>query len=302
VSVALEVLWSSAEAVRQRLSSCTAEAAGPVAAQFGLNGPGWRLLHRVRVVAPEAVTASRLGGLNPYVNPWTYEAGLQHLASLGFLAAHADGAYVLTTAGEAALGAILAASESPLVGLVPPERVGVARLEVVLEIVVANSLAAPEPARKPRLALSRGQAQGRSATAMLRLDQALGDMIAFRDDCHFAAWQHHMVSGPAWDAFQTLWRGTPGTLEAVYAQLARRGWPVDAYARALQELVRRDWVRGPEPYTLTPLGQTVRERADAQTHRDFYGPWRAVEPAALAELRADLDALQAALQPMPEAP
>ena len=292
--MALEDLWPALEALRRRLQQETASAIGVVAEPLGLNAPGWALLLRTAAAAPEPLSAARLGGWNPYVNPWTYEAGLQHLAAVGLLAAETDGAYALTPAGQAAVRRLLAALSDRLGQLQPLDAPARERLAGLLQRVAAACLTAPEPPRRTRLRLSRWMAGEGEARAMVRLDQALADLAAYREDCHVAAWQPHMVGGPAWDTLSALWRGTPGTLEALYGQMVRRGWPRDTYARALQALARADWVAGPEPYTLTPKGRAVREQAEAQTQRDFFAPWRVLEAEALAALRSLLAAMTTA--------
>ena len=294
--MSIEDLWPPVETLRRQLSRRGDPAAALAAAALGLNGPGWTLLLRAHLYAPEPISASRLGGNNPYVNPWTYEAGLQHLASVGLLAATGESDYTLTSAGRAALPPIRNAIYEQFCLLAPLPAADLERLAALLEKLVAASLSAPEPPRKPLLRLSHGLALTAPDHALVRVDQAVADLAAFRDDTHLAAWQPLMVSGPAWDTLSALWRGTPGTLEEVFGKMVRRGWPRDVYARALQELVRQDWVRGPEPYALTPQGRHVRERAEAQTNRVFFAPWPSLGAEALADLRGLLARLNTALQ------
>lgn len=293
----LETLWPQLQTLRQRLSSHYEPAAGAVAEQFGFNRAGAALLLRAYAAAPQPISASRLGGWNPYTNPWTYEAGLQHLAAVGLLMGEPEGDFALTEAGRAAAGRLLAAIAGRLCDLAPLDAAARERLAGLLERLAAASLAAPEPPRKTLLRLAQRLAADSQGHPMVRLNQALAGLAAYRDDCRRAAWEPLMVSGPAWEALGALWRGLPGTLDEVYGQMLRRGWPRETYARALQELVRRDWVAGPEPYTLTPQGRTLRERAEAQTHRDFFAPWQALEPEGLAVLRGLLPVMSAALVP-----
>lgn len=283
------------EALRQRLGALTAPAAAP----FGLNAAGWSLLQRARQAAPQPLSAARLAGWNPSVNPWIYEAGLQHLAAQGLLAPSAEGAYGLTATGEAAFARIAAEASQRLAALALPNTSDLPRLAEQLQLMVTTSLAAPEPPRQTRLRLSQRLAPAASAAALAQIAHALAGLAAYRADCHWAAWEPHMVSGLAWEALSALWRGTPGTVDDVYGRLAGLGWPHEAYARALQELVRQHWAAGPEPYTLTPVGRTVRERADAQAQRDYLAPWSALAGPERAELGAMLQWLSDALPSTP---
>lgn len=291
----LESVWAQAVELRRLLGRLCDPAAERVAAELGLNGPGWALLRRAYLAVPQPVSASRLSALNPGVNPWIYEAGLQHLAALGLLAGVEDGAYVVTPAGQSAATSILYALDTRLRELAPLAPEPLERLAELLAALVSASLLAPEPPRKTLLRLSHAPSAAGPLEASVRLDQALSDLAAYHEDAHLAAWQPHMVSGQAWDALSALWRGTPGTLDGVYARLARRGWPRDAVARALQELVRRDWVAGPEPHTLTPQGRAVRERAEAQTNTYFFAPWSVLDARAIKELGMLAELIQAKL-------
>jgi hypothetical protein len=180
--------------------------------------------------------------------------------------------------------------------LSPLPPAALARLADLLEPLVSASLLAPEPPRKALLPLSHELAFNAPSHALVRIDQSLADLAAYRDDSHLAAWQSHMVSGQAWDTFTALWHGTVGTVDAVFAQLARRGWPQDAYARALQELVVRGWVNGPEPYTISTQGRVLRDRAEAQTNTYFFAPWHVLDSDERKELRGLLTRLAEALQ------
>ncbi len=290
----IEDLWPLAETLRQRLTSLHDPAAGRVAADLGLNAPGWTLLLRAQLMAPQAVSASRLSALNPYVNPWTYEAGLQHLVSLGLLAPAAEGAYTVTSAGQSALTSILYAIYDCLRELVPAGEAA-HRLVDLLQPLVSASLLAPEPPRKSLLRLSHELAASAPPEDVMRIDQALADLAAYHEDAHVSAWQPHMISGLAWDALAALNAGTSGTLDELYARLGRRGWPRDACARALQELVRQGWVDGPEPYALNTQGRIVHDRAAAQANAYFFAPWQVLAPRALSELRECLQIVTAAV-------
>ncbi len=293
--MSLAATWTLAEALHRRLGQLCDPTTRREAAELGLNGPGWTLLLRAHLLAPLPISAECLGGFYPAVNPWTYEAGLQHLTALGLLEGAEGGAYTLTAVGQSALTSLLYTSYACLRLLAPQSAETLERLAELLEPLVSACLLAPAPPRKTLLLLSHELTVGAPPDAMVRVQQSLADLAAYHDEAQLAAWQPHMVSGPAWDALSVVWRGTPGTLEAVCEKLARRGWPRETYARALQELVRCDWVAGPEPYTLTPQGRVVRERADAQAAAYFFGPWQVLDPRACQELEHLLQQLTAAL-------
>ena len=174
----LESVWAQAVELRRLLGRLCDPAAERVAAELGLNGPGWALLRRAYLAVPQPVSASRLSALNPGVNPWIYEAGLQHLAALGLLAGVEDGAYVVTPAGQSAATSILYALDTRLRELAPLAPEPLERLAELLAALVSASLLAPEPPHKTLLRLSHAPAAAGPLEASVRLDQALSDLAA----------------------------------------------------------------------------------------------------------------------------
>jgi hypothetical protein len=131
---------------------------------------------------------------------------------------------------------------------------------------------------------------------MVRIDQYLSDLAAYRDDSHLAAWQIHEIEGHAWEALTVLWRKEPFTLDALCEQLAHRGFTTEEYQTALADLIKRGWVNHDDgDYCLTELGAEVREGAEADTDGYFYRPWLLLSDQAIRNLQKQLSRLQTAL-------
>jgi hypothetical protein len=80
-------------------------------------------------------------------------------------------------------------------------------------------------------------------------------------------------------------------VDAVFEQLAHRGYCRGEYAAALQDLVRRGWlaeggVAG--SYSVTETGRAVRNQVEARTDRYFYAPWSCLEEREIGALHAAL--------------
>jgi hypothetical protein len=92
-----------------------------------------------------------------------------------------------------------------------------------------------------------------------------------------AAWQLYQIEGYVWEAFSFVWSGTAATAEALFDQLAYRGYSRADYALALRDLTKRDWLEelpdNPGVYRLTGAGRTIREEAERLTDDYFYAPW-----------------------------
>jgi len=245
---------------------------------------GW--LMAARIFEPDPVSAARLQRRSTYTSLSKLEDHLAKGVHLGLLAPVAPGEYRLTQAGHAAVRHLIDTAYAAMTPLHPLPEADLARLADLLHRLVQASLAAPEPPDKWGLHIARHYDPGVDAPAMVRMDQYLSDLNAYRDDAHLAAWQPYGVSGQAWEAFTLLWRGAATTPDELHARLLHRGYPREAYAAALDGLVGRGWVgQDGESWQLTAAGRAVREQVEEATDRYFYAAWACLRETETAELR-----------------
>lgn len=105
------------------------------------------------------------------------------------------------------------------------------------------------------------------------------DFFARRDDAHLAAWQPYAIEGYVWNAFSQIWSGKATTIEAIAEVLEWRGYTVEDYALAIEDLCRRGWIELSEvsnDYIITSTGQTIRDDVEQSTNGYFYEPMLAV--------------------------
>jgi DNA-binding PadR family transcriptional regulator len=284
--------WDALSAVYGPVMAHAASEAGlPKGSYFGwmLAAPG---------LEPGPISAARLAGRAPYTALALNESRLADGAELGLLRPSGEGEYALTDAGRKAARRIFEAARDSMVSLQPLPPADLDRLAGLLRRLVEASLAAPEPPDGRCLRLSRRIDPGEMAPVLVRIDQCLSDLNAYRDDSHMAVWQPYGISGAAWEAFSHLWRGDAGTLDDLYAKLAFRGHSREAYADAVQELIARRWVAGHEDgYRVTEAGQALRQQAEETTDRYFYAPWGCLDEGELGELRELLAGLRDGLRP-----
>jgi hypothetical protein len=158
-------------------------------------------------------------------------------------------------------------------------------------------MAAPEPASKWSIGYSRRTDLGDRVHPLVRIDQYLTDLNAFRDDAHLTAWQSYGFSAPAWEALAYIWRGEAETLGQLLEKLEPRGHSLAAYQAAVQELVSRGWVGEDDGvYRLTEPGRTQRQQAEYTTERLFSAPWSCLNQEDTDSLQALLAQLCAALK------
>ncbi len=220
------------------------------------------------------------------------------------------GSYRLTPGGRALITRLLKEFYAGLAGIeksIEPvfSAAEVDRLAALLNEIVTACFSAPID----RLSLTdshglapNGAASG-AATTLARIDQALDDLNAFRDDAHLAAWRPLQVAGEAWELFTFLWRGEVKNADEMVAKAAFRGHSREAYQSALGDLIGRGWVRaaGETAFEVTAAGRQVRDETEAATDTYFYTPWQVLDETEVKDLSELLTRLKTAVAPIAEA-
>ncbi len=280
-------LWSTVLEALQALGAHYGPAMDQAAAELGLSEwYGWLL--PALVFEPEPISATRLRVRSPYTSARLYNERLAKAARQGFLTqvAEAENEYHLTELGRQAAERVIEAAYVKMAAFQPISSPELERLASLLHRLVLSCLTAPEPPGKWCIIHSRRTDPGDNASAMVRIDQYLSDLAAYRDDAHLATWQLHNIDGHAWEAFTYLWRAEATTLDGLYQKLERRGYSRDEYRRALEDLLQRGWVREEAgEYQVTILGQEIRQAAEEATDQYFYAPWSCLSQGETEELR-----------------
>lgn len=291
-------LWSTALEALQALGTHYGPAMDQAAAELGLSEwYGWLL--PALVFEPEPISATRLRVRSPYTSARLYNERLAKAARQGFLTqvAEAENEYHLTELGRQAAERVIEAAYAKMAALQPISSAELERLVSLLHRLVMSCLTAPEPPGKWCIIHSRRTDPGDNASVVVRIDQYLSDLSAYRDDAHLAAWQPYSIDGHAWEAFTYLWRAEATTLDELQQKLERRGYSQDEYRQALEDLLQRGWVREEAgEYRVTVLGQEVRQAAEDATDQYFYAPWSCLRQGEMEELRTLLLRLPDGLQ------
>jgi Mn-dependent DtxR family transcriptional regulator len=280
-------VWPIIEDVIGSLFDSYAPAMDRAADEIGLQSIGWQgWLLPALVFEPNPISTDRLCVRAAYTAPGVFAERLVNAARLGFLLQVAEGEYRLTEAGHRAAQHVLEAADVTMTSLRPMLVNDLERLAVLLLRIVEACFAAPEPPGKWCIEHSRRTDRGYRASALARIDQYLGDLNAYRDDAHLAAWQPHGFNGSVWEAFTYLWRGDAASLDDVCQKLERRGHARSVYVDALQDLIERGLIEEKDgKYQLTSQGSIFRQEVEDTTNRYFYALWTCLSEDETGELR-----------------
>ncbi len=262
----------------------------------GLVAPAWYAwLLPALTFEPEAISTEKLRVRSPYTAPGVYEERLANAAAAGYLRCVDRDGYMLTLKGHNAVRAVLQAGDACMEQLRPMQVERMEMLAGLLRQLVDSSLAAPEPPGRWGLAHSRMIDRGSGAPIVVRIDQYLSDISAYRDDCHLAAWAPLGIDGPEMEALTYIWRtkeAEPLTFDELYDALRRRGWGKDDYLQRLADLVQRSWVeQSAQAYKITLAGWTIRQAVEQKTDEYFYRPWACLTAEEMESLKDLLAAM-----------
>jgi DNA-binding MarR family transcriptional regulator len=291
----------------RRAQSATQEALPPMLQlKRGLGeSPAWFLIQALEF-EPEPLTIANLRVRDTYASESIVQALLELMASEKWLdrvkdTDQAQSVYTLTAVGRAAVHTLRASSREIMATLEPLPAAEIARLESLLLRLIEASLNSPNPPGVWCLAHSRRRAPDPQAALLVKIAQYFADFNAVRDDAHMAAFQPYGVEGYVWEAFSFVWDGTANSAEALFDQLAYRGYSRSDYGAALQTLVGRGWLAEiesdtPKTYQLTEQGRAIREEVERLTNEYFYGPWSCLAEAEVTELHELLIKLRDSFQ------
>jgi hypothetical protein len=280
-------LWSTTLETLLALGTHYGSAMEQAAAELGLSEwNGWLL--PALMFEPDPISAILLRTRSPYTSARLFDGRLAKAARQGFLTtvAEAENGYRLTELGRQAAEHVMGAMYAKMAAFQPMPSTDLERLASLLHRLVMSCLAAPEPPGKWYILHSRRIDPGDQAPVVVRIDQYGGDLAAYRDDAHLAAWQSLNIEGHAWEAFTYLWRGEASTLDGLYQKLERRGYSRDEYRQVLEDLMQRGWVKEESgTYQVTILGREIRQTAEEATDQYFYAPWSCLSQEETEELR-----------------
>lgn len=256
----------------------------------------WFVINTGLLAHPDPLTAELIAVRNPYSNPQSFQDGIDALKEAGFL----DEKGVATEKAKTNYNKLIDIQNDAItatINLLDNETMQ--RVADLLERAELHALSLDEP-EHPSLSLvvKRPVYGGAPHATYYRI----GRLNAFRDDSHLAAWRDLEVNGPAWEALTIIWRGQQDTLAAIAERLQGRQYDEADYAAALDHLIEKGWLQRNDEgvYSLTEIGQQVRDDAEAQTNVYFNPAFSVLSDKEVSELATHLKAIAKTYAPDPE--
>mgnify|MGYP001816430352 CR=1 FL=1 len=242
---------------------------------------------------PEPITPELFLKRNPYAKPESVLEILEDAAEAGYLAGDGLGGYQPAEKGSSAIEAVHEAFYARVnkINQFPDEKLKelASLLEKLVNSVDQADLAGGKICYK---ASHGGHIQVEPGT-LSQVDQLLDDLNAFRDDAHIAAWTPAGVEGHTWEILTFVWNGDATTAEALNERLPYRQYTIEDYQGSLEDLVQRGWIEeGAEGYQVTNIGKKIRDEAEADTNKNYFGPWKVLTDSELDRLGDLLEELK----------
>ena len=277
-------IWSVLEDTYDLLGSYGFPAMGRAATEMELE-PGWMTwIAAIWLFGAEPITTAAFMRMLPYGSARVNEDRFASAVRLGYLLADGENGYIPTAAGLRAAHKVWREAGDALAHLPMPEA-HQQRLFDTLARLADAAMSAPEPPSHFFMSHKRENYQRFGIVyPPERFVVLFGELAAYRDDSHMAAWLAHTIEGNGWELLTTIWRSEINTLDTLYEELKFRGMTRGEYVQILQELTGRGWIAETfGRYLLTAEGKRIRTEAEAMTDRYFFAPWACLSEAEQAE-------------------
>lgn len=224
---------------------------------------------------------------DPFTNPEQFERLFARLNIKGWIEPLQDKSYRVTDRAREGARRIIRAGDAHLSRFSVMSDADLQRLAELLEQVVTENHAAPEPPEKWAI-LKRFRVADKDSPLLVQVREYLMDLFAYRDDSHLSASRPHFNrAGIVWSVLGSLWTGDAVTAEQMAEKLAFRGYEVGDYEVAIEAAVGVGWAEeanAPGKFRPTQTGRELREQAEQLTNEYFYYPWSVLTQGELDEL------------------
>jgi hypothetical protein len=224
---------------------------------------------------------------DPFSNPEQFERLFARLNIKGWIEPLPDRSYQVTARAREGARLIIQAGDARLLGFQLMADADLERMVELLERVVTESSAAPEPPEKWAI-VNRFRVGNKDSPLLVRVREYLMDLFAYRDDSHLSASRPHFnQAGIVWSVLGSFWSGDAVTAEQMAEKLAFRGYEIDDYEVAIAAAIGVGWAERadvPGRFQLTQMGMELREQAEQLTNVYFYRPWSVLNQEELDKL------------------
>jgi len=283
----LNSIWSVLEESFDILGDYGYPAMEKVADAFALEPGYFPWVTAVWLFGSETITTTKYMQMFPYGLAQVNEERFASAAQNGYLNSDGKGGYGHTENGLKFAKKLWRAAGDSLADLnsIPFDNLQLL-FDYLVQLIEA-SLAAPEPPYHFYISHKcDNYGQYKTEYPLEGFVVRFGELSAYRDDSHIAAWQALGVEGHAWDLFTRLWQSASrASSEQLIEKVAYRGIPFEMVVQDLINLSERGWIESAESaYQLTAEGRCIREAAEALTDQYFFTPWNCLNKSELEDL------------------
>ena len=257
-------IWSVLEDTFDLLGSYGFAAMDKAATELELK-PGWMTwIAAIWLFGSEPITTANFMRMLPYGLARLNEERFASVVVQGYLISDERNGYTPTEAGMRAAQKVWRDAGDALAHLNPCPKHNCARFSIILSGLAKPRCLRSEP--PSHFFISHKRENYRRFGIVYPLERFVvlfGELAAYRDDAHIAAWQAHNIEGHAWEVLTYLWRGqTAASAETLFEKLGYRSIPREVYVQDLRELESRNWAREEAgEYRITAEGKRIREEA-----------------------------------------
>ncbi len=270
----IKELYPAIEAADHAMAVLSAPALQTSATNLGLTPQETHALLAVPTFSPIPVTAGLLNIRIPYNSRSHYTKLLNSLVFKEMLENPSQDQFTLTRKGLDGLKYVIHTIYAALAGMRPMDELNLSRLADQLQQCSEYCLATSPPPETWSISHLRRLAPGDGADTMVRIDQYLSELVAYRDDAHLAAWKGYRVSGHAWEILTNLWIERSLSLNQVCTKLKHRGFSRKQTRAAIKQLQKKGWAElENDALQITIAGDETRLAAENLTDRYYYAPF-----------------------------
>lgn len=288
--MSLKDLYPSIESAYHAMEPLYAPALQEGCVSAGLSGPEFFILLALPSFHPDPICARTLQIRGAYTSLEWYDFLLNSLQSKNLLERIGDQSYALTAVGHRTIKEIMQPVYAAISSIQALSTTGMMDLASRLKEYADACLTAPEPPGTWCIQHARRISPTSGISMMVRIEQFLTELTAFRDDAHLAAWRSYEISGHTWDALTLLWVEKSLHIEEINAKLKRRGNTLEQTNAAISQLSKKGWVVLSEENIaqISPFGTEIRQIAEETTNRYYYIPFKCFSDA---EVKQTIDLL-----------
>lgn len=227
---------------------------------------------------PEPLTVEKFRVRAVYSAPRLSQALLELIASEGWADRDLDdNFYTLTDAGYQFIHNMLADRNAKFANFKPLADNELNILVSFSERIFDYAIEYGDEAREWALIHSQNRKPPTDTPAIAKLIHVCSDFNAWRDDCHSLAFSLQGADGMTWEAFAFVDDEQAQTASALFEKLNYRGWTVNEWQTALDNLAAHGWIKASDNvYIATEKGKSIREAVEYKTDISFYAPWHNV--------------------------